>query len=419
VSTEVTIWRQRWRAIIAISIGNAFEWFDFVIFGYLAITIAKQFFPVDHQTSPILLSLAMFGAAFVMRPVGAIVLGYYGDRYGRKPALILTISLMMIGTALIAFAPTRDLVGPLAPSIVLAGRLVQGFSAGGEFGSATALLAEQDPRWRGFFASWQFASQALTVVLATSFGVILSTMLEAEQLNSWGWRIPFVFGLLIGPIAIYIRSRISESFEFQSTQISTSPTREILAQFKLRLLTAFALVTVATVVIYTLIFMPTFAVQYLGYSLSDSFLISLITGVIQMILIPVAGAASDKWGRLPIAGTATLAIMGTTMPLLMLVSSAPTFVNLLIFQVWIGAHLAIYLGALAAMMSELFPTQLRTTGLSLGYAVSVAVFGGFAPFINAFLIDISGSTVAPSYYVVTAALVSLAALVTARRLGIR
>jgi MFS transporter, MHS family, proline/betaine transporter len=416
---ETDIRCQRWRTIVAVSAGNAFEWFDFVIFGYFAVEIAKQFFPNDDQASAIELSLAIFGAAFVMRPLGAIVLGYYADRHGRKPGLTLTISLMTIGTALIVCAPPRETAGSLGPSLVLAGRLAQGFSAGGEFGSATALLAEQDPRHRGFFASWQFASQALTVVLATSFGAALSGMLHAEQLTAWGWRIPFLFGVLIGPIALYIRKRVFESVEFQSAPLNNSPLRAIVGTHKARLLTALGLVTVATVTIYTLVFTPTFAVHYLGYSTYDGFLISLITGVVQIALIPAAGALSDAWARLPLAGAATLAILVTAIPLLARVTSNPTFVNLLIFQVWTGAQLAIYVGALPAMMSELFPARVRTTGLSLAYSLSVAVFGGFAPLTNAFLIDISGSNVAPSYYLAAAAVVSLASLAAARSLGIK
>ena len=280
--------------MLAVSAGNALEWFDFVIFGYFAIVISKQFFSSAHPHSSLLLSLGVFGSAFVMRPLGAIALGYYADRYGRKSALTLTIAFMMIGTALIAFAPVRDSIGPIAPYIVVAGRLLQGFSAGGEFGSATALLVEQSAKAKGYFASWQFASQALSVVLATAFGAALTTALEPAELDAGGWRIPFMVGVLIGPIGIYIRSRIPESLEFQSIEPSRSPAREVVSSFKRRLVTSFGLVTVATVTVYTLVFMPTFAVQYLNISLSDGFLISLCTGALQVFLIPAAGALSDR-----------------------------------------------------------------------------------------------------------------------------
>lgn len=417
--SELKLRRQKWRTIIAISFGNALEWFDFVIFGYFIVAISKQIFPTGDPTSAFMLTLATFGTAFIVRPLGAIVLGQYADRYGRKPALALTISLMTLGTALIAFAPTYNSAGLLAPLTIVVARIVQGISAGGEFGSATTLLVEQNPRSRGFIASWQFASQALTLVLATSCGTILSMALDAEQIDSWGWRIPFVFGILIGPVAIYIRSRISESSEFRSIKISSSPTHEIASFFKAKLLIAIGLVTLATVAIYTLVFMQPFSVQYLGYPRSDVFLAGLVTGIIQVALVPIAGALSDKWGRLPIAGIANVAIMVTTIPLLARMASAPTFTNLLLFQLWIGACVAIYVGPLPAMMSELFPTQVRTTGLSVSYSLAVGIFGGFAPFINGLLINLSGSNIAPGYYLSSAAIVSLIALAAAHKAGLR
>ena len=406
--------KSNWRVVAALSVGNALEWFDFVIFGYFAIAIAKQFFPADDPVSSLLMSLAVFGAAFVMRPLGAIAVGYYADRVGRKPALTLTITLMMVGTALIAFAPPYEVVGALAPFVIVAGRLLQGFSAGGEFGSATALLAEQHPAFRGFFASWQFASQAMSVVLATSFGAALATILDPDQLDSWGWRIPFLFGVLIGPIALYIRYRIPESYEFQLSRAGETP-RQALLSSRWNILIALGLVIVATVTVYTLVLMPTFAVQYLGYPMRDVFVVGLLTGMLQTILIPVAGLLSDKWGRLPLAAGAALVIFVTALPLLTLVATTRTFAALLLFQMWIGAQLAIYLGALPALMAELFPTRIRTTGLAVSYSLAVAVFGGFTPVINASLIELLGTYTAPSFYLMAASIVSLVAIWAARR----
>jgi MFS family permease len=278
---------------------------------------------------------------------------------------------------------------------------------------------EQDPRSRGFTGSWQFASQALTLVLATSVGAILSAVLDAEQINAWGWRLPFIFGILIGPIAIYIRNRLPESGEFKSIQISSSPAREIVSKFKSKLLIASGLVTIATAAVYTLVFMPTFCVEYLGYPLADGFLTSLITGVLQVVLIPIAGALSDKFGRLLLAGGASLVILVIAIPMLARVTSAPTFGSLLLFQLWIGASVTIYVGTLPAMMSELFPAEVRTIGLSVSYSIAVTVFGGFAPFINGLLIKLSGSNLAPGFYLSAAALISLVALAAARRAGLK
>ncbi len=407
--------RYKTRVLVAVCTGNTFEWFDFVIFGYFASTISKQFFPAEDPASAILLTFAVFGVAFAMRPLGAIAGGYYADRHGRKPGLTLTISLMTLGTSLIAFAPTYATVGPFAPFIVLSGRILQGLSAGGEFGSATALLVEQDSHRRGFFASWQFASQALAIVIITAGGTVLSNVLELRQIDSWGWRIPFVFGTLIGLIAIYIRRRISESHEFELSELSNSPLREILSQFKTCLVIASSLVTVVTVGIYTLLFMPTFAMQHLSYSMADALLVSLITGCVQMVVVPIAGAASDRWGPLRIASPAASAILVTTIPLLAHAISNPTFANLLIFQVWIGAQVAIYAGALSPLITDLFPTRIRTTGLSVSYSLAVAFFGGFAPFVSEFLVRLFESKIASGYYLVLAATLSLVALFAVHR----
>ena len=197
--------RARVRAVAAASIGNALEWFDFVVYGFFAVTIAKLFFPTGNESVSLLLALATFGVTFFVRPLGAIVLGGYADRYGRKAAFTLTIGLMIIGTAMIAVTPVYATVGLLAPLLIVLARIVQGVSAGGEFGSATAFLAEQNPQRRGFFGSWQFASQGLTTILATGFGVTLTSLLSSEELERWGWRVPFIFGLLIAPVAWYIR----------------------------------------------------------------------------------------------------------------------------------------------------------------------------------------------------------------------
>jgi MHS family proline/betaine transporter-like MFS transporter len=413
------IHRNQWRLIIAVSAGNALEWFDFVIYGYFAVTIAKLFFPVSSDTASVLLTLITFGAAFVVRPLGALVIGNYADRHGRKPALTLTVALMTIGTAIIAFAPTFDSIGVAAPSLMLCARILQGFSAGGEFGSATAILVEQEPGRRGFFTSWQFSSQAMTAVMATAAGAVLVTIQSTEQFNLWGWRLPFIFGLLLGPIAYYIRRQIDESPEFLITEINRAPLGEVLASAKKRLMTAIGVIVVGTVAIYTLIFMPTFAVKQLGLPLSVGYSVAFITSASQVVLIPVAGTLSDKWGRLPIARTATILIFFLTLPLFAWLTAAPTFASLLAFQICIGSILAAYLGVLPALLSELFPTRMRTTGLSLSYSLAVTLFGGFAPFINASLIELTGSKLIPGYYLMTAAAVSLVALVGARGLGIR
>ncbi|MFZ2140204.1 MAG: MFS transporter [Xanthobacteraceae bacterium] len=410
---------RQWNAVIAASIGNALEWFDFVVYGFFAITIARLFFPAADEGTSLLVALATFGVTYFMRPLGAIVLGDYADRHGRKAAFSLSIVLMTLGTGIIALAPTYAAIGVWAPILIVLARCIQGFSAGGEFGAATAFLAEQHPERRGFFASWQFASQGLTTVLATAFGAVLAGALSVEQLDSWGWRIPFLFGLLIGPVGYYLRSHVEETTEFRSTHVRRAPLREAFLEAKKRLLISFGAVVLCTVAMYTILFLPTYAVRQLGLPASGSFLATLLNGSLQMVLIPVVGAWSDRHGRLPLTFCSAFALLVGIYPLFAWLAAAPTLGNLLIFQAVIGVLAAGYMGALPALMAELFPTSMRTTGLSVAYSCGVAMFGGFAPAINAWLIEATGNSLAPSFYLMAAALISIAALTAARRLGIR
>lgn len=406
----------RARAVVAASIGNALEWFDFAVYGFFAVTIAKVFFPSDNQTLSLLVTYASFGITFFIRPLGAIVLGNFADKHGRKAALTLTIAMMMIGTAVIALSPSYAAIGIVAPILIIAARLLQGFSAGGEFGSATAFLAEQNPARRGFYGSWQFASQGLTTILATGFGASLAAWLTPEQMESWGWRVPFLFGLLIGPVAYYIRTRLEETVEFRSVTTSETPLREAVGSNQAALFVGFGLVVLTTVATYTVLFMPTYAVRQLGLPASGSFMAALLTGALQFVLVPIVGALSDRYGRFPITFVSAVALLVAIYPMFSWLADTPTLTTLLAVQAVIGVLIAGYMGAIPALMSELFPTRLRTTGISISYSFGVAIFGGFAPFINAWLIDATGSKLAPSFYLIAAAAVSLIALLAARRL---
>ncbi len=408
-----------WRAIVAASIGNALEWFDFVIYGFFAGVIAKVFFSGADDSVALLLSLATFGVTFFMRPLGAIVLGSFADQYGRKTALVVTMSAMMVGTAVIAFAPPYASIGIFATFLVVLGRLIQGFSAGGEFGSATAFLAEQNPKRRGFYASWQFASQAVTTILATGFGAAITGFLTQDQIEAWGWRIPFFAGLLIGPVGYYIRRHLDETQEFTSSETSAAPLRETFVDAQKMLAIALGSVILCTVAMYTILFMPIYATRQLGLPASGSYIATLITGAIQLVLLPMFGAWSDKIGRTPVAIVSAIILTLAAYPLFVWLVASPTLQTLILVQGIMGVLMAGYMGSLPAFMSELFPTRLRTTGLSISYAFGVALFGGFAPFINAWLIKVTGSPLAPSFYLTFAGIVSLIAMLAARRAGFR
>ena len=298
-------------------------------------------------------------------------------------------------------------------------RLIQGFSAGAEFGSVTAFLAEQNPQRRGFYSSWQFASQGLTTILATLFGVLLTTNLTTAQIEAWGWRTPFIFGLLIGPVAYYIRRHLDETLEFESAKPSPAPLTETMRDGKLRVLVSFGVVVLCNAMMYTILFMPTFAARQLGLPASSGFAAGLLTGTIQVLLIPVVGALSDKHGRTPIAIGSAVLLLLSIYPMFVWLQASPTVQSLLAVQAILGVLLAGYMGGLAALMADLFPTRVRTTGLSISYAFGAALFGGLAPFISTWLIDFTGSKLAPSFFIMLAAVISLSALVTARRLNVK
>ncbi|MPW15841.1 MFS transporter [Paraburkholderia sp. CNPSo 3157] len=409
-----------WRTVIAASIGNALEWFDLVVYGFFAVVISKLFFPAGNDTVSLLLTLGTFGVSFFMRPLGAIVLGAYADKAGRKAALTLSIVLMMMGTLIIAVLPTWQSIGIAAPLILVVARLMQGFSAGGEFGSATAFLAEHVPGRRGYFASWQIASQGLTTLLAALFGVVLTGELSPEQLSAWGWRVPFFFGLLIGPVAWYIRTKLDETPEFLAAETTQTPIRDTFASQKARLFIGVGIVVLGTVSTYLVLFMPTYAIKQLGLAPSVAFAAISLVGVIQLVFSPIVGHLSDRYGRVRIMLVPAVLLFLLILPAFTYLVAHPTFGTLMLMQIVFGFLMTGYFGSLPGLLSEIFPVQTRTTGMSLAYNIAVTIFGGFGPFIIAWLIRATDSKVAPSFYLMFAAVVSVIALVAARRkLGFR
>jgi MHS family proline/betaine transporter-like MFS transporter len=403
------------RAIVVASIGNALEWFDLIIFGFLSVTISKQFFPATDATTALLLTFATFGVSFVVRPLGGILLGIYADRAGRMKALSLAAGLMMFGTGMIAFMPSYHSIGITATFGILIARLIQGFSAGGEFASATAFLAEQSEKHKGFFASWQVASQGFTTLLASGAGVALSTWLTPEDLESWGWRLPFYFGMLIGPVALYIRIRVPETPEFQAAKIEAAPLRATLSTQKWPLLISIGVSILGTVSSYVVLLTPTFAVRELGITASAAFTATLATGIVQMSLSPVVGWLGDRIGRAPIMIGSAAAMLLAVLPLYAWLVSSPTAETLLIVQIIYGVLMTGYFASQPAFLAELFPVQVRTTAMSLGYNFAVTLFGGFAPLIITTLIATTGSLLSPSYYVMFAAVLSLTAVIASLR----
>lgn len=401
------------RIVFSSSIGNALEWFDFLVYGYFAPIIAKQFFPVHDEWLSTLLAVGTFGISFLMRPLGAIVLGMYGDSKGRKAALTLAIALMMAGTLAMAVMPPYASIGLAAPLLILVARLVQGFAVGGEFGSATAFMVEHSPTKRGYYASWQFASQGAAAILAASFGALLAGWLPPAQLQAWGWRVPFFFGLVLGPVGWYIRSHLDETPEFLANRQERPATdahatnAPRLTREWVNLLLAVGIVAQSTVGVYILqLYMPMYAVKQLHMAAATSFGVVVLNGGLQFALSPVMGALSDRIGRVRIMLTTSILLAALTYPMFSLLQRHPTLGWLLVLQGAAGIFKAAYSGPMPALMSEIFPVRVRSAGLSIAYSLGVTLFGGFAPTIAELLIHVTGDTLAPAYYVSLAAVIS-------------
>jgi MHS family proline/betaine transporter-like MFS transporter len=407
-----------YKAVIASSIGNALEFYDLTLYLYFAVTISKLFFPTSNPTTSLLLALGSFGISYLMRPLGAIVLGLYADRVGRKPALMLSIVLMMVGTFMMVVMPSYESIGILASIGVLAARLIQGFSVGGEFGASTAFMVEHGPARKGFFASFQFASQGLASVMAALSGVILSATLSPDQIGSWGWRLPFAFGLLIGPVGLYIRRNIEETPEFEASadeETTRSPVRDLFVQQWLNMLLATGLVATSTALNYMISYTPTYAVNQLGLPSWIGFVASFVGAVMLMTVAPLVGHWSDTVGRTPIMRAVVIGVFVLMFPAFALLISYPVLLVIVPVLALIGALKASYSAALPALMAEIFPTRTRSTGMNISYNVGVTLFGGFAPFWIESLIAITHTALAPSFFLMFAASVSLVCIVLVRR----
>lgn len=404
------------KAVISSSLGAALEWFDVIVYASFAVVIAHNFFPGGDNTLGSILTFATFAISYVIRPLGGMVLGSYADRRGRKNALTLTMMLMMIGTLIMAVAPTTSMIGPWAGVVILVSRLIQGFSAGGEFGTATTFLVETAPHKKAFYSSWQVASQGASVFLASLFGYVLNTHLSHEALYSWGWRVPFFFGIIVGPVGLYIRAKLDETDDFKTSVPEKAPLKTTLTRHLGRVLTGAAVVGVATISIYLILYMPTFAVKNLGVSASAGYLGGIVAGLVTLITVPLIGHLADRVGPARVMTWAAVAAIVLAWPLFKLMVDHPSTLTLVLVVSVLGVIMAFAFGPLPALMSSLFPAEIRATGMSLSYNLGVTLLGGIAPLVLTWLISTTGSLDAPSYYYMTVAVLSLGGLWSARTL---
>ena len=409
----------RTRQVAAAVIGNALEWYDFVVFGALTIIIGNLFFPGDTELNRILKATATFGVGFVMRPIGGIVLGIYADRHGRKAALQLIIALMTVAMAMIACAPPYAAIGIAAPMIIVLARLLQGFATGGEFAIATSFLVEVAPAGRkGLFGSLQQVGLSLAALGGALSGWFVTQVLTPEQLDSWGWRLPFAFGLLIGPVGMWVRRHLEETEEFEQARAAPGANLPLFAMLKAHarsVLVTFGLVICGTITYYVvLIYMPTFAGTQLGIPLKDAFKAQIVALVCLTVIIPLVGALSDRVGRRPPMIVGTIGCLVALVPLFEHLHAHPTLATLVITQATLCSLIGIFYGPLSTAVAEQFPAGVRSTGLSLAYNLAVMLFGGFAQFFVTKLIDVTGQPIAAAYYVMFGAAVGLLATLGVR-----
>jgi len=406
----------RARTAVAANLGAVLEWFDLVLYALFAVVLGRTFFPNNDPNVSLLLSFGAFAISWLVRPLGAVVIGAYSDRVGRKPGLTLSAALMMLGTAMIALMPGYDSIGLAAPVLVLVARMIQGFSAGGEFGSATALLAEQDPARRGFYASLQWAASGLSVLLASLAAFAVNALLTPDQVASWGWRVPFLFGLLIGPVALYIRSQLDEPEEFLRAERAEQPMAELLATDKARVLLGAGIVAAGACGSFLNTYMPTFAFTKLGLPQSQALLGTIAAGVINTLLPPVFGALSDRAGRARVM--AVTGVVGLLMiyPLFRWLIASPTTGTLVTIQALIA--LVFYCGYYAtvpAALADLFPVRRRTSGVSIAYVLAQTLFGGVTPLVVGWIVATTGDPTSPGLYLGAVMLLSLCCLAAGAR----
>ncbi len=408
----------RHRQVVAAVVGNTLEWYDFIVYGFFSGIIARLFFPAESQYASLLMSLATFGVGFFMRPVGGILLGLYADRKGRKAAMQLIIFLMTLSIALITFAPPYAAIGPAAPVLIVVARLLQGFATGGEYASATAFLVESAPEnRRGLYGSWQLIGQCLAVFSGAAMGAWATQSLSEGALHSWGWRVPFALGMLIAPVGAYIRRRLEETHTGESARPAPGRVRSngrvatLCREHGRAVVVAIMITMGGTGASYVVSFyMPTYAIREFGMSPAVALSAAALTGALAFGCAPLVGRWSDRVGRKPLIVAGRIALVLLIYPAFAWLKASPTPAVLFTVVGLLTVVLAIQAVPSITILPEMFPESVRATGMSLVYSVGVAIFGGFAPFISTWLVNASGNKVAPAWYLIVVALVSMAGL---------
>lgn len=409
------------RAILAASMGNLLEWYDFSVYALFAIYIGENFFPSGNSSAALIKAFLVFGLGFVIRPLGAAVMGIYGDRAGRKAALTTTILVMAGGTLIIAASPSFAAIGVGAPLLLLAGRIMQGFSAGGEIGSAAAFLVEHAPaRRKGLFAAWLQASMGMSNILGALVAFAVTALLPPAAVISWGWRVPFLIGLCIVPLGLYLRRTLEETPAFRAEHARHATPLPLLGVFREHsgaLLAGFGISILWAVAVYVLlIFMPVFVQQAFGFSAAQAFGSSLVENVCFVGGCFGFGALADRIGHARVQAIGAAALALAVLPLFVWLDRSRSLPVLILVLSGCGIMVASYTSVAPTVVSGLFPTRVRATGVSLVYNAAITIFGGFAPAILSwFTAAAAGSVFAPACYVALAAVTAIITIGFQRR----
>jgi MFS family permease len=415
--------RAKRNAVIRALGGNILEVYDYGIYAYFATYIASAFFPVGSGFLSLMLSLTTFGIAAIARPFGAIALGSYMDRNGRRAGLLLTLALTSIGSLAMAGTPSYAAIGFIAPLVIVFGRLIQGFAYGVESSGVNIYLAEiATPGNRGFYIAWQQASQGLTVVVSASIGIALARTLSNEQMMSWGWRVPFIIGCLVIPVLFWLRRSLEETEVFLKNRHpqSTRDVLRILTDNRQVLSLALGMWILATTGFYlTTLYIPIFGGQVLHLDPLGNLFVTICAGLVAFIGTLLGGTLSDRLGRWSLVVMASVFILATAFPAFSWLAAAPSVARLLAVELWLSFFQAIHLGALSPLIAELMPGTARTSGMAIVISLGSGLFGSFTPAIATLLIEITGSSAAPALWLTLTAAVALGATLAVKRFAFR
>lgn len=403
----------RVRSIFNVTSGNFLEQYDFFLFGLYAKYIGETFFHSDSTYAALLKTFLIFAVSFFMRPIGALVLGPYVDRLGRRKGLMLTLTIMAFGSLVIAFTPGYQTLGIAAAVLIFVGRLAQGFSAGVELGGVSVYLSEiADEHNKGFITSWQSASQQVAVVFAALLGFGISSIFTTAQVADWAWRIPFIIGCLIIPAIFYLRSNLKETEEFASRKEHPT-TRQILKtlleNWKIVIAGMLLVATTTTMFYFITVYTPTYGREVLHLSTSESLIATIAVGISNFVLLPIGGILSDKLGRRPMLMAMSILILVASYPLLSWLTANISLMNMLIVLFCLSALYSFYNGALVVTLTEIMPKSVKTSGFSVAYSLATSIFGGLTPVIATMIVQHTGSQSTPAFWLMTAAALSLIA----------